>query len=191
MLKTFSQISNHIPLTICIQYILSVYYLIQFCPNLKEIRTYNDETNELVLFSSHSFIYSWSSSTAVHCRVWKQCDHGMQIPCEWFSRSRTPDCCLGAEKAGMVEIKRGVHISKWEGTPPIPTSWLHRKSITSAQWTEGGTSHPSDHQCEDDRHRIIPLSHWLPGCGLQVHCFRSKRWVVKLNVIVYSLRCLY
>lgn len=180
MHKTFSQTSNYM-----------ADYVTPFRPNVRKIRMYFNTKNETVFFSCRSFIYSWSSPTAVHCGVWEQCDHGMQIPCERLIKPRTPDCCLGAKKAGPVEIKRGIHAPQWEGFLSIPTSWLHRKSNTSAQWTETGTSSPSDHQREDHRCGIIPLSHWLPGCGLQVHYFGSKRLVAELNVSIHSLRCLY
>lgn len=166
-------------------------YMTPFCPSLKKTRTYLNTTNETVFFSCRSFVYSWSSSTAIRCGVWEQRDHGMQIPRERLIKPRTLNCCLGAKKAGPVEIKRGVHTPQWEGVRSIPTPRLHRKSSTSAQWTEIGTSYPPDHQREDHRRRIIPLSHWLPGRGLQVHYFGSKRLVAELNGSIYSLRGLY
>ena len=182
MLKNFSQTSSNMP-----------DYMTAFCRSLNKTRTRFNTTNETVLFSCRSFIYRWSSSTAICRGVRQQCDHGMQVPCERLVKPRTPDCCLGAKKAGPAKTQRGVHTPQREGNPFVPASRLHRKSSTSAQRTETGTSYPSDHQCEDHRCGIIPLSHWLPGRGLQVHYFGSKRLVAELSisVYIYSLRCFY
>lgn len=131
-------------------------------------------------------IYSWSSSAAICCGVWEQCDHGMQIPCERLIEPGTFECCLGAEEARSVGIKRGVHTPQWESTHFIPTSWLHGKSSTVTQRIETGTCNPSHYQRQDHRCGILSLSHWLPRCWLQVHYFGSKRSVAEGTwVLIY------
>lgn len=147
------------------------------CPSLK--KNQNVQQTKPVFFSYLRFIYSWSSSAAVRCCVWEQCDHGMQIPCEWLVEPGTLKCCLGAEEARSLRIKRCVCTSQGESTPSISASRLRGKSST-VTWRIGiGTSYPSNHQRQDHRCGIIPLSYWLPGCWLQVHYFGSNRLVVE------------